>query len=369
MNKLAVKDNSRKMNLIILGALPPPRGGVTTHVERLIPCLEEAGIGYVIWDYSKRYKGNKHVISLRREPLKVVASLLKMSGVKVSHCLISSVSFSRLMFCLFLKIIGIRLTITLVGSPKEMIDNHSLKLFYILALARFSSHIIAVNRDFQMVLVNHGISENKVSIIPAFIPFKNNVSIEKPVPQSMVDFCLRHKPLIVTYAYGPLFYAKEDLYGLDLFVQLARRLRKDFPQAGFVVVIPEISNKGYFGKVGKDIEKNDLDSMFCLAIGGHLSFVPFLQYTDLFIRATNTDGDALTLREALYCGVPSVASDVCCRPEGTILFRNRDISDLCRVVREALNNNRNSQYSTGAQQINNAELFIGVFKRTAGLRE
>ena len=363
-----MKGNVREMHLIIIGALPPPRGGVTTHVERLIPCLEEAEIDFVVWDYSRQRKGNKRVISLYSEPLKLVASLLKMSGVKVSHCLISSVSFSRLMFCLFLKLIGIRLTITLVGSPKEMVDNNSLKLFYILALARFSSHIIAVNRDFQKVLANHGISADKVSIIPAFIPFKNNVFIERPIPQSMVDFCVRHKPLIVTYAYGPLFYANEDLYGLDLFVQLARRLREDFPQAGFLVVIPEVTNVDYFGKIKKDIEKKSLESIFCLAIGNHLSFVSFLQYADLFIRATNTDGDALTLREALYCGVPSVASDVCCRPEGTILFRNRDISDLNTVVLEALNNRRNNKHDTGPQQINNAELFIDVFKRTAGLR-
>lgn len=358
-----------KMRLIILGALPPPRGGVTTHVERLIPYLEEAKIRYVIWDYSRWRKESKHVISLRSEPLKLVASLLKMEEVKVSHCLLSSVSFSRLMFCLFLKLTGIRLTITLVGSPKEMIDNNSLKLHYVLVLARFSSHIIVVNRDFQKVLVNHGISENKVSTIPAFIPFKNNAFTERPISKGMVDFCVRRKPLIVTYAYGPLFYANEDLYGLDLFVQLARGLSTDFPQAGFVVVIPEISNESYFRKVRRDIEENDLEPVFSFVIGNHFSFVPFLQYADLFIRATNTDGDALTLREALYCGVPSVASDVCRRPEGTILFRNRDISDLCRAVREALHNNGTTQYSTEAQQINNAELFIDVFKRAADLRD
>ena len=357
------------MHLLILGALPPPRGGVTTHIERLIPYLEEAGIGYVVWDYSRCRKESKHVISLRSEPLKLVASLLKMEEVKVSHCLLSSVSFSRLMFCLFLKLTGIRLTITLVGSPKEMIDNNSLKLHYVLALARFSSHIIVVNRDFQKVLVNHGISENKVSTIPAFIPFKNNAFTERPISKGMVDFCVRRKPLIVTYAYGPLFYANEDLYGLDLVVQMARELHKDLPQAGIVVVIPEISNESYFRKVRRDIEKNDLEPVFSFAIGNHFSFVPFLQYADLFIRATNTDGDALTLREALYYGVPSVASDVCCRPEGTILFRNRDIFDLCRAVREVLDNNGTTQYSTEAQQTNNAELFIDVFKRAGDLRD
>lgn len=355
------------MNLIIIGALPPPRGGVSTHVERLIPYLEEAGINYVVWDYTKQYKKNKRVVLLRSEPVKLVTSLLKMKGANVAHCLISRVSFSRLVFCFFLRLLGIRLIITFVGSPEQMIDESSFKLFYILTLTRFSRHIIAVNRDFQKILASHGISKNKISIIPAFIPSKDNDSIKKPVPQNMIDFCMRAKPLIVTYAFGPLFYLNEDLYGLDLVVQLAEELRVGLPQIGFIVVISEVTNGEYLKKLRTDILKRGLDSFFCFVIGDRYSFISFLQYADLFIRATNTDGDALTLREALYYGVPSVASDVCYRPEGTILFRNRNIADLQRVVREVLYNNKHIRHSPEAQRVNNAELFIDVFKRTAGL--
>ncbi len=358
----------RKMNLIIIGALPPPRGGVTTHIERLIPYIEEEGIKYVVWDYSGQHKTNKRVVSLHRQPLKLLTSFLKLKGINVSHCLISSVSFSRLIFCFFLKLIGIRLTITFVGSPEEMIDKNSLKLFYILASARISSHIITVNKDLQKILISHGISKNKISIIPAFIPSRDSDFIERPVSRSMIDFCTKHKPLILTYAYGPLFYSNEDLYGLDLFIQLAQELSMDLPQAGFVVVIPEITNESYFRKLKANIREKGLDSFFCFVIGNHFSFVPFLKYADLFIRATNTDGDALTLREALYYRVPSVASDVCDRPEGTILFRNRNISDLCRLTRETLGNSRSIQHNVETQQVNNAEIFINIFKQTAGLK-
>ena len=183
----------------------------------------------------------------------------------------------------------------------------------------------------------------------------------------MVDFCMRCKPLIVTYAYGPLFYSNEDMYGLDLIVRLALELKLEFQQAGFVVVIPEITNESYFGTIRAGIKKNGLDPFFCFAVGNHFSFIPFLKYADLFIRATNTDGDALTLREALYYGVPSVASDVCIRPEGTVLFQNRNIKELSRAARSVLNNNTKKQHIVEAQRVNNAELFINIFKRTAGL--
>lgn len=353
------------MNLIIIGALPPPRGGVTTHIERLIPYLEEEGIKYVVWDYSKQHKANESVVLLHRQPLKLLASFLKLKGVNVSHCLISSVSFSRLIFCFLLKLIGIRLTITFVGSPKEMIADSSLKLFYILSLARISSHIIAVNRDFHKIFLDHGISKNKVSIIPAFIPSRDNDFIKRPVPQDMIDFCKGGKPIILSYGYGPLFHANEDLYGLDLVVQLAKKLKVDFPQSRFVVVIPEITNEKYFELLRADIRESGLDGSVCFVIGDHFAFVPFLQYADLFVRATNTDGDALTLREALNQGVPCIASDVCYRPEKTILFRNRDIADLYRVARDTLHNNKSIQDSSKAQKVNNAKLFINVFKQIA----
>lgn len=365
---MTVKGKGRKMYLIILGALPPPRGGVTTHIERLIPYLKEAGIEFVVLDHSRVRKKKGCVISLHREPIKALFSFMQ-PGVKVLHCPLSNITVSKLMLLLFMRAIGIRLTITLVASPEQTLENSSLGLFYILALARFSSHIVATNRDFQKLLLDKGISENKVSVIPAFIPSKNDSLKEQSIPQDAVEFCIKRKPLIITYAHGPDLHKGENLYGLDLIVQLSQELRADLPQAGFVVVIPEITNKSYFSKLRTNIRENGLEPFFYFAIGNHFSFVPFLQYADLFIRATNTDGDALTLREALYYWVPSVASDACCRPEKTILFHNRDISDLCRAVREALHNNRNTQYSAEAQQINNAKLFIDVFKRTADLRD
>ena len=357
-----------KMRLIILGALPPPRGGVTTHIERLIPYLKEAGIKFVIWDHSKIRKKKEYVISLRWEPVKVLFSLMQ-PGVKVLHCPLSNITVSKLMFLFIMKLFGIRLTITLVASPEHTIGNNSLDFFFVLALARFSSHIVAVNGDFQRLLVDNGIPENKLSTIPAFIPANELTLKEESLHPDVVDFYIKRKPLIITYAHGPDLHKGDDLYGLDIIVQLAQELRADFPQTGFLLVIPEITNRNYLRNLRVNIRASGLDSFFCFAIGNQFSFVHLLQYVDLFIRATKTDGDALTLREALYYGIPSVASDVCYRPEGTILFRSRDISDLCRAVREVLNNNGTTQYSTEAQQINNAELFIDVFKRAADLRD
>ena len=57
--------------------------------------------------------------------------------------------------------------------------------------------------------------------------------------------------------------------------------------------------------------------------------------TKLFIRATTTDGDSVSLREALYFGAPILASDVVPRPDGVMLF-NLEKDDLSQKVDEYL---------------------------------
>ena len=61
-----------------------------------------------------------------------------------------------------------------------------------------------------------------------------------------------------------------------------------------------------------------------------------LQASDLFVRPTNTDGDANSIRGALRLGTPVVTSDVVRRPEQCVLFHTRDMDDFERVVRRAL---------------------------------
>jgi hypothetical protein len=63
-----------------------------------------------------------------------------------------------------------------------------------------------------------------------------------------------------------------------------------------------------------------------------------LTRSDIFIRPTNTDGDSVSLREALYFKIPSLASDAVPRPDEAVLFKNRDADDLTSKVKHILGN-------------------------------
>jgi hypothetical protein len=49
-----------------------------------------------------------------------------------------------------------------------------------------------------------------------------------------------------------------------------------------------------------------------------------MEQADLVVRPTNTDGDSLSIREAIFLNKPIISSDVVKRPDGTILFANRN---------------------------------------------
>lgn len=94
------------------------------------------------------------------------------------------------------------------------------------------------------------------------------------------------------------------------------------------------------------------------------------QVSDLVIRATVTDGNSLSIYEALSIGIPVIASDCVPRPEGVVLFRTRDFDDLYRKVKTVLLNVEEFKTKTKDLNIkNNADEIIKLYKFIRGDRK
>lgn len=96
------------------------------------------------------------------------------------------------------------------------------------------------------------------------------------------------------------------------------------------------TNDSYFKHCKDLIKKNNIENNFLL-ISGHHSFPRIITKSDIIIRPTTTDGDALTIREALWFNKSIIASNVVKRPQGTIIFKNRDLADLIEKVVNTIN--------------------------------
>lgn len=81
----------------------------------------------------------------------------------------------------------------------------------------------------------------------------------------------------------------------------------------------------------KVVEKANLQDRI-LILDEPLSFVRLISMSDIVLRTTNTDGDAISIREGLFMGKTVIASDVVKRPSGVLLFKTRNINSLLEVV-------------------------------------
>jgi len=65
---------------------------------------------------------------------------------------------------------------------------------------------------------------------------------------------------------------------------------------------------------------------------------PLWKASDIYLRPTSTDGDAVAIREALSLGTPVVASDIVSRPQGVNLYHHREQSGFFETVSAVLEN-------------------------------
>jgi glycosyltransferase involved in cell wall biosynthesis len=120
-------------------------------------------------------------------------------------------------------------------------------------------------------------------------------------------------------------------------IDLCTRLRHFYPKVGVIFALPDIGDHQYYDQLVRLISSKQIDDHFVFQ-HKPCQFYPILAKSDVFVRPTNTDGDAVSLREALFFNVPSVASNAVPRPEGTVLFETRDNEDLFRKVKNILDN-------------------------------
>jgi glycosyltransferase involved in cell wall biosynthesis len=145
-----------------------------------------------------------------------------------------------------------------------------------------------------------------------------------------------------------VFYQGVDLYGLDLCVDLVSELKKIYPQIGLLFALAEIGETTYFEETIHRIRKKTIaDNFFFMT--GQKELWPLFKKCDLMVRPTYSDGYGISIAEALYFHCPAVASDVGGRPEGTILFRNRDFDDFLCKVKNILVNPKKSPYNFARQ--------------------
>lgn len=327
--------NSRG-RLGIVGCYPPPHGGVASEVVRLRPLLERRGVDYVVYNAVSESEDGEQVVSVSRG--RWIWMLRYILTAKESAVyLMSDRLLAWLAGALMARWRGKRVLVQLRNAvlPEWIAHSRWRRMLAGFALRRVSA-VVCVSHLLMETAESVGVDPAKIWWFPAFLPPSLSESDRDHVAPEVWEFAKDHRPLIA--ANGKVNWCKgEDLYGLDHLVELAGRLKPDYPRIGIVICFwdHQSQDQSYLDRLRERAAQLGVtDNLLFNTQNG--VFVPVLQEADVFVRPTNTDGDAVSVREALFIGIPTVASDAVARPDGTILFRTRDLDEFVAAVRSAL---------------------------------
>lgn len=346
------------MKINLFGIYPPPYGGISIHIKRLQEKLSEKNIAVEIFSTGKKNLSQENLSC--KNFRQCLIKMLKISPEEIIHSHFTGIKGKIFIgyYSLFLKK---KTIITIHGAGlTEQYDslNFILKKMYRYSLQNIS-HIIVVNPAIKDECLKLGVQERKISVISPYInPIISKQDYEK-IDKKVWDFIeerKKEKDIIITANGNIRFYNNEDLYGIDLLIELVKRLKEKKYKISLIFALlgyEQQSNKEriYFENLLNRIKEYGLEQFIYFYRVKDTEYYPILEKCDIFIRPTNIDGDAISLREGLYLKKICIASDIVIRPNEVILFKNRDVKDLLLQVKNVI-----KSYKFEKEKLNNLEI-------------
>jgi glycogen synthase len=303
---------------LIVGALPPPSGGVATHCKELQRALECAGVRVDLID--PRRVGPDGSDGRARLLVRLMLARVRRELLHVHTNGHNRGSWTLAALC------GAGHT-----GPSLLTLHSGLAPDYIRAhprLCRFVSarysRVVAVNADIAAALTDAGVAAARIVISAAFTP----ASLALRLPPPGLAQIRRAHPLLIACALAPGLE-----YGATVLLDAFALVRARRPDAGLVVYGPGtrapalVAAARARGLVGSVHHLGELERRRALAV---------VAAADLFVRPTLADGDAISVREAIALGRPVIASAVGTRPPETTLFPVGDAGACAEMIFQSL---------------------------------
>lgn len=285
--------------LLILGTYPPPIGGVTVYCKRLIEHLELTDINFEFADFKRISFGTL---------------FKKITSSRVIHIHASNSNF-RFIIIVISKLLFKRVLFTFHGN----IGRYSFFRNIIDYASIFLSNIVFTINENSYAKASR-VNKNSV-LSSAFIKPLNTELLRDELDLQLRSFTNNYKVIFCTNAFNVSFDKDDrEIYQIKNIIELFM----NNPMFGLLFSDPTGNYKKYLSnKV--EIPQN------VFIIDEYHDFNEVLKKSNALIRFTTTDGDSISVKEALLLGKQVLASNVVSRPKEVILVDS--LNDLENSIR------------------------------------
>ena len=328
------------MRVLQLGPVPPPHGGVQANLTAIRNRLIERGHSCPLVAIVRSSETRKEPEVYHPESARELFKLIFNLSADIVHLHIGGNFTARLATLAF--VCGLLpgkksiLTFHSGGFASSEEGKKANRLSFRGFAVRRLDKIIAVNSEIADLFGRYGVAPEKIEIIAPHVNRQPDKTVK--VPEKLEDFLQKHSPVLLAVA------SLEPHYDLGLQIRALEFVRRDFPDAGLLIagsgeleddLKQQISKTGYAENV---LLAGDVP---------HAILLHLIKRADILLRTTLFDGDAISVREALFLGTPVIATDNGMRPDGVRLIKTGDVDDLKTAISETLKTGKQEQKASG----------------------
>lgn len=321
------------MHVLQLGPYPPPRGGVQTNMLAIQDELLGNGHRSSIISITKsEVIGDEKNVYHPRSPLEFLKLILTLK-YDILHLHIGGdvplrVQLMILMCGLFAKGKAVMTFHSGGFTVSDEGKNASYWTFRGFAFRRFDK-IIVVNRLMIEMFEKFGVKSDNIKLIFPFTLSKPKAGIE--IPNKFQKFWKNHEKVLITV--GLL----ETDYDLPQQIDVLEKVLQKYPKTGLVII-----GSGSLHKSLQDLiaAKSYAEHILLAGDTDRDVVLHLIEMADLILRTTIFDGDAISVREALFLGTPVITTDNGMRPAGVHLIPVQNISALEEAIEQEFVRNK-----------------------------
>ncbi|MEX1138019.1 MAG: glycosyltransferase family 4 protein [Bacteroidota bacterium] len=349
--------------LLLLGPYPPPFGGVSVHLLRLLKVLDESQVPHVLVARTLKDPVSSRIIpsGTRIRFLRNITRHLEHAFCVHDHSEHYQWKSFPASFFFFWTIRRSGrpwlLTIHDGTFPQRMQKANPISRFLIRSQLRRYSEVVVINKELGETVRSLGVEPSRVSLIKSFIPFHYE---PPPLDDELRMFLDSHRPII---AVSGAFHAT---YHFDVVAEAFLKVRTMHASAGLIFISGSFTRSVNLEAQVRHLSDPVKESVFFAHDLPPAALLTVIRRSNMFIRSAFPDGDGMSMREAMVLGIPVVASETGHRPEGVRTYSPKNPDHLAAAILKTLEGREDLDaiaQRTARESREQADSLLTIYKR------